>query len=37
MGRILGAVHGYVLSRDCEGSGVLRAEVGGDDYDGLCD
>ena len=38
MGRISGAVHGYVLSRDCEaceGSGVPRAEVGGDDCDGL--
>ena len=36
MGRVSRAVHGYVLSRDCEaceGSGVPRAEVGGDDYD----
>ena len=37
MGKILRAVHRYVLSRDCEGSGVLRAEAGGNDYDGLCD
>ena len=37
MGRISGAVQGYVLSKDCEGSGVPRAEVGGDDCDGLCD
>ena len=37
MGRISGAVHGYVLSRDCESSGVPRAEAGGDDYDGSCD
>ena len=36
MGRISGAVHGYVLSRDCVGSGVPRAEAGGDDSDGLC-
>ena len=38
MGRVLGAVHGQVLSRDCEaceGSGVPRAEVGSDDCDGL--
>ena len=31
MGRVLGAVHGQVLSRDCEacqGSGVPRAEAG---------
>ena len=34
MGRISGAVHVYVLSRDCKSSGVPRAEVGGDDYDG---
>ena len=37
MGRILGSVHGYVLSIDCESSGVPRAESEGDDYDGLCD
>ena len=37
MGRVSGAVHGYVLSRDCESSGVPRAGVGGDDCDGLCD
>ena len=37
MGRISGAVHRYVLSRDCEGLGVPRAEAGGDDCDGLCD
>ena len=37
MGRISRALHGYVLSRDCEGSGVPRAEAGGDDCDGLCD
>ena len=37
MGRISGAVHGYVLFRNCEGSGVPRAEVGGDVCDGLCD
>ena len=37
MGRISGAVHGYVLSRDYEGLRVLRAKAGGDDYDGLCD
>ena len=39
MGRVLRAVHGQVLLRDCEacqGSGVPRAEVGGDDCDGLC-
>ena len=36
MGRVSGAVHGYVLSRDYEGLGVPRAEVGGDDCDGLC-
>ena len=34
MCRISRAVHVYVLSRDCESSGVPRAEVGGDDYDG---
>ena len=28
MGRISGAVHGYVLSRDCKSSGVPRAEAG---------
>ena len=36
MGRVSGAVHGQVLSRDCEacqGSGVPRAEVVGDDCD----
>ena len=37
MGRVSGAVHGYVLSRDCEGLGVPRAEAGGDVCDGLCD
>ena len=37
MGRISGVVHGYVLSKDCEGLGVPRAEAGGDDCDGLCD
>ena len=37
MGRILRAVHGYVFSRDCGSSGVPRAEIGGDDYDGSCD
>ena len=37
MGRVSGAVHGLVLSRDCEGSVVPRAEAGSDDYDGLCD
>ena len=39
MGRVSGAVHGLVLSRyceACEGSGVPRAEAGGDDGDGLC-
>ena len=39
MDRVSGAVNGYVFSRDCEaceGSGVPRAEVGGDDCDGLC-
>ena len=38
MGRVSGAVHGQILSRDCEacqGSGVPRAEVGSDDSDGL--
>ena len=38
MGRVLGAVHGEVLSRECEacqGSVVPRAEAGGDDCDGL--
>ena len=35
MGRISGAVHGYVLFRDCESSGVPRAKAGGDDCDGL--
>ena len=38
MGRVSGAVHGLVLNRDCEaceGSGVPRAEAGGDDCDGL--
>ena len=29
MGRILGVVHVYVLSRDCGSSGVPRAEAGG--------
>ena len=37
MGRILGSVHGYILSRGCEGLGVPRAEAGGNDCDGLCD
>ena len=37
MGRISGVVHVYVLSRDCESSGVPRAKVGGDDCDGLYD
>ena len=37
MGKISGAVHGYVLSRDCESLGVPRAEAGGDDCDGLGD
>ena len=37
MGRISGAVHGYVLSIDCEGLGVPRAEAGDDDCDGLYD
>ena len=37
MGRISGAVHGYVLSRDCESSEIPRAEVGGDDCGGLGD
>ena len=39
MGRVSGAVHEQVLSRDykaCQGSGVPRAEVGGYDCDGLC-
>ena len=27
MGRVSRAVHGYVLPRDCEGSGVPRAEA----------
>ena len=39
MGRVSGAVHGLVLSRDYEasqGSGVPRAEAGSDDSDGLC-
>ena len=38
MGRVTGAVHRQVLSRDCEacqGLSVPRAEVGGDDCDGL--
>ena len=38
MGRVSGAVHGQVLSRDCEAcqsSGVPRAKVGSDDSDGL--
>ena len=37
MGRISGFVHGYVISRDCESSGVPRAKAGGDDYDRSCD
>ena len=37
MGRISRAVHVYVLSKDCESSGVPRAKAGGDDYDGSCD
>ena len=37
MGRISRAVHGYVLSRDCERLGVPSAEAGGDDCDGLYD
>ena len=39
MGRVSGAVHELVFSRDyeaCQGSGVPRAEAGGDDCDGLC-
>ena len=38
MGRVSGAVHGQVFSRDCEtcqSSGVPRAEVGSDESDGL--
>ena len=38
MGRVSGTIHGQVLSRDCEacqGSGVPRAEVRGDNCDGL--
>ena len=38
MGRVSGAVHGQVLSRDCEtcqGSEVPIAEAGGDNCDGL--
>ena len=38
MGRVPGAVHGQVFSRDCEtcqSSGVPRAEAGSDDSDGL--
>ena len=37
MGRISGAVHVYVLSKDCESLAVPRAEAGDDDYDGSCD
>ena len=37
MGRIAGAVHVYVLSRDYGSSRVPRVEVGGDDCDRLCD
>ena len=37
MGRVSGAVHGLVLSRNCESSRVPGAEAGGDDCDGLCD
>ena len=40
MGRVSRAIYGQVLSRDCEacqGSGVPRVEVGGDDCDGLRD
>ena len=37
MGKVLGAVHRYVLSRDCGSSGAPRAEARGDDCDGLCD
>ena len=39
MGRVSGAVHWLVLSgycEACEGLGVPRAEVEGDDCDGLC-
>ena len=36
MGKVSRVVHGYVLSRDYEGSGVPIAEAGGDDCDGLC-
>ena len=38
MESVSGVVHGEVLSQDCEacqGLGVPRAEVGGDDCDGL--
>ena len=38
MGRVPGAVHEQVFSRDCEtrqSSGVPRAEAGSDDSDGL--
>ena len=36
MGKVSRVVHGYVLSRDYEGSEVPIAEAGGDDCDGLC-
>ena len=39
MGRVSGAVHEEVFSRDCEtceGSRVPRAEIGNDDSDGVC-
>ena len=39
MGRVPGAVHGYIFSGYCssrEGSRVPRAEVGNNDCDGLC-
>ena len=39
MNRVPGVVHGKVFSiccEACEGSGVPRAKVGGDDCDGLC-
>ena len=37
MDRVSGAVPGLVLSRNCEGSGVPRAEAGSDDCEGLYD
>ena len=39
MGRVPGAVHEQVFlghSSSCEGPGVLRAEAGNDDSDGVC-